>query len=343
MGGESCCSDGRSGGCCSCTAAASCRSRSRACPEPPARWSRTSNRAPLTYGHRFLATAAGRADRSRSGASRNITRGWPSISSCSITPSAAIASGAISRCTPAVSAAGSRCKDHGSLIEEVADLVEYPGVVAGFFDRAFLQLPEEVLSTTLVHHQHFFPVVDEKGNLKEAFLAVVNTQPSDERLIAKNAERVVAARLRDATFFWESDRRIPLEIAPRPPAHRAVPQEAGQLSRQGRTNRAACRLDRPRGPSAVLTSRSAPQRAAKLAKVDLTTDMVFEFPELQGAMGGIYAREEGQPEDVWKAIYHHYLPIGGRTGCAAVAHAARRQRSRGRPCRWRTSSTPSPA
>ena len=102
-------------------------------------------------------------------------------------------------------------KEHSSLIDEVADLVEYPGVVAGFYDRGFLSLPHEVLTTTLVHHQHYFPVVTAAGELKEAFLAVVNTQPSDERLIAKNAERVVTARLRDAKFFWESDQKTPLE------------------------------------------------------------------------------------------------------------------------------------
>src|SRR5687767_3330715 len=101
--------------------------------------------------------------------------------------------------------------EHAALIEEVADLVEYPGVVAGFYDAAFLSLPAEVLATTLVHHQHYFPVVNDAGELKEAFLAVVNTQPDDERLIAKNAARVVTARLRDATFFWESDRAAPLE------------------------------------------------------------------------------------------------------------------------------------
>src|SRR4051794_26746983 len=101
-------------------------------------------------------------------------------------------------------------KEHSALIEEVADLVEFPGVVAGFYNREFLALPHEVLTTTLVHHQHYFPVVTATGELKEAFLAVVNTQPSDERLIAKNAERVVTARLRDAKFFWETDRKTKL-------------------------------------------------------------------------------------------------------------------------------------
>src|SRR6188474_1251744 len=101
-------------------------------------------------------------------------------------------------------------REHATLLDEVADLVEYPGVVAGFFERAFLDLPQEVLTTTLVHHQHYFPVLNDQAQLKEAFLAVVNTQPSDERLIAKNAERVVTARLRDAKFFWDTDRRTKL-------------------------------------------------------------------------------------------------------------------------------------
>jgi glycyl-tRNA synthetase beta chain len=212
----------------------------------------------------------------------------------------------------------------------VADLVEYPGVVAGFFDPAFLGLPQEVLSTTLVHHQHWFPVVSERGDLKEAFLAVVNTQPPDERRIAKNAERVVTARLRDAKFFWDTDRKTSLESrldrlhtvvfhkklgSYRDKAER-IESLAGWIAREvfGREEDA---------PHAA--------KAARLAKADLTTDMVFEFPELQGTMGGIYAREEGLPEQVWKAIYYQYLPIGVETdapptreqlGAAAVSWAA---------------------
>ena len=134
-------------------------------------------------------------------------------------------------------------KEHAALVEEVADLVEFPAVVAGFFDAAFLVLPEEVLSTTLVHHQHWFPVLTESGAIKEAFLAVVNTQPADERMIAKNAERVVAARLRDAKFFWEADRKHDARVAARPSAHRALSQEARQLSRQVGAHREAGRVD----------------------------------------------------------------------------------------------------
>jgi glycyl-tRNA synthetase beta chain len=221
-------------------------------------------------------------------------------------------------------------RDHAALIDEVADLVEYPGVVAGFFDRAFLALPHEVLITTLVHHQHFFPVTDEQGELKEAFLAVVNTSPSDERPIARNAERVVTARLRDANFFWDADRRTTLE-------HRL--ERLGTVvfhKKLGSYRDKAERIERLAGLIAgdVFASPAVAADAAKagrLAKADLTTDMVFEFPELQGAMGGIYAREEGQPESVWKAIYYQYLPIGveadapptrAQLGAAAVTWAA---------------------
>jgi len=97
------------------------------------------------------------------------------------------------------------------LLHEVPDLVEYPSVIAGTFAHEFLQLPEEVLTTTLIHHQHYFPVEGDDGKLKNAFLAVINTEPDNERTIARNAERVVTARLRDASFFWKADRKATLE------------------------------------------------------------------------------------------------------------------------------------
>lgn len=221
-------------------------------------------------------------------------------------------------------------KEHAALIEEVADLVEFPGVVAGFYDPSFLELPREVLTTTLVHHQHYFPVTTETGELKEAFLAVVNTQPADERVIAKNAERVVTARLRDAKFFWEADRRNPLEsrldrlhtvaFHKKAGSYRDKAERVEQLARWV-ASEAFGRPDAAHDAAA----------AAKLAKADLTTDMVFEFPELQGTMGGVYAKAEGLPETVWKAIYFHYLPIGveadappsrDQLGGAAVTWAA---------------------
>jgi glycyl-tRNA synthetase beta chain len=223
-------------------------------------------------------------------------------------------------------------KEHASLIEEVSDLVEYPAVVAGFFDPSFLSLPHEVLVTTLVHHQHFFPVVNDRGALKEAFLAVVNTQPQDERLIAKNTERVVTARLRDAKFFWDADRRVPLEsrmarlhtvlFHKKLGSYRDKAERIERLAERIAADGAAFARPDAAGDAGV---------AARLAKADLTSDMVFEFPELQGTMGGIYAREQGLPEQTWKAIYFHYLPLAveadaapskEQLGTAAVAWAA---------------------
>src|SRR5687767_6641115 len=98
-----------------------------------------------------------------------------------------------------------------SLLQEVPDLVEYPSVVAGHYPVEFLDLPEEVLTTTMIHHQHYFPVVDEEGKLKPAFLAVINMQVDKPEVIARNSERVLTARLRDARFFWDEDRKATLE------------------------------------------------------------------------------------------------------------------------------------
>ena len=217
-------------------------------------------------------------------------------------------------------------REHAALLDEVADLVEYPGRRRRLLRPRFLELPHEVLTTTLVHHQHYFPVVTDKGELKEAFLAVVNTQPSDERLIAKNAERVVTARLRDAKFFWDADRKTKLEDRARPAAHRGLPQEAAeQLSRQGGAASRSSRAGSRRRLSVSLRrsgrTADAAATAARLAKADLVTDMVFEFPELQGTMGGVYAREEGLPEQVWKAIYYQYLPQGVEADAPPLARS----------------------
>jgi glycyl-tRNA synthetase beta chain len=202
---------------------------------------------------------------------------------------------------------------HGGsgLLEEVPDLVEYPAVIAGTFASEFTDvLPAEVLTTTLIHHQHYFPIEDEDGQLKPAFLAVINIEPENERTIARNAERVVAARLRDAKFFWEADRRTTLESRIDRLSTLLFHKKLGTYQdKAGRMERLAAWIARDRfgvsEESAALAG-----HAARLAKADLTTDMVREFTELQGTMGGIYAREEGLPEEVWKAIYFHYLPVG---------------------------------
>jgi len=197
-----------------------------------------------------------------------------------------------------------------ALLDEVPDLIEYPSVVAGAFGADFLQLPEEVLATTLIHHQHYFPVAGPHGKLLPAFLAVTNTQPGNERNIATNMERVVSARLRDARFFWDTDRTIGLE--PRLVRldtvlfHKAL----GSYGDKAKRIEALARWIATDVFKQDTTVADEAARAAKLCKADLATDMVGEFPELQGVMGGVYARESGEPEAVWKAMYHHYGPIG---------------------------------
>ncbi len=196
-----------------------------------------------------------------------------------------------------------------SLLDEVPDLVEYPSVVAGRFPEEFLALPEEVLKTTMIHHQHYFPVAAGDGRLTEHFLAVTNVPKDNVPAIARNSERVLVARLRDARFFWEADRGAPLDSRlDRLDTLRFHAKLGSYLDKARRIEKLAAAVagDAFGAPAAV----GHAARAARLAKADLTTDMVGEFPELQGIMGGIYAREDGEPEEVWRAVYHHYLPIG---------------------------------
>jgi glycyl-tRNA synthetase beta chain len=196
-----------------------------------------------------------------------------------------------------------------SLLDEVPDLVEYPSVVTGHFPKEFLELPDEVLKTTMIHHQHYFPVVTRRGRLTEHFLAVTNTPRDNVRVIAHNSERVLIARLRDARFFWEADRRAPLSSRlDRLDTLRFHRKLGSYLAKARRLEQLAGRVASEAFEVDEQSSHAA--RAALLAKADLATDMVGEFPELQGVMGGIYAREDGEPEEVWRAIYHHYLPIG---------------------------------
>jgi glycyl-tRNA synthetase beta chain len=217
-----------------------------------------------------------------------------------------------------------------SLLQEVPDLVEYPSVVAGHFPVEFLDLPEEVLTTTMIHHQHYFPVVDDEGNLKPAFLAVTNMQSEKPEIISRNSERVLTARLRDARFFYDEDRKSSLESRLDRLSTILFHKKLGTY--REKADRVAVlaqwiAVEALRRPDVA----AAAEQAGRLAKADLATDIVRELTELQGTMGGIYAREEGLSEEVWKAIYFHYLPIGveadappskQQLGTAAVTWAA---------------------
>jgi glycyl-tRNA synthetase beta chain len=217
-----------------------------------------------------------------------------------------------------------------SLLDEVPDLVEWPAVVGGRFPEEFLALPEEVLTTTMIHHQHYVPVVDAEGRLTSGFLAVTNIDVDAPEVVARNSERVLTARLRDASFFWVEDRRQPLaDRVPRLATvtfHKKLGSYAEKAERVGALAEWIA-VEALGQPDAGADAR----RAGHLSKADLATDMVKELTELQGTMGGIYAREDGLPEPVWKAIYHHYLPVGveaeaapsrATLGTAAITWAA---------------------
>jgi glycyl-tRNA synthetase beta chain len=194
-----------------------------------------------------------------------------------------------------------------TLLAEVPDLVEYPSVVSGTFPEEFLSLPEEVLTTTMIHHQHFFPVLSDQHKLLPVFLAVLNMEPEKPELIARNLERVLTARLRDARFFWESDRQKPLaDLVERLDTvlfHKKLGSYRAKAERVARLARWITEEVFGRPDLAAHA-----ETAGRLSKADLATDMVRELTDLQGTVGGIYARDDGQPEEVWRAIAYHYLP-----------------------------------
>ena len=265
--------------------------------------------AAFTYGHRFLTTSgrAGRAVKVRAFEDYEARLAEHFVILNRQERHDRIARGLEAKARSLGGRVGGAAFHHSTLLEEVPDLIEYPTVMAGTFSFEFLLLPEEVLTTTMIHHQHNFPVVDDTGRLKAAFLAVTNTDAANEKIVSRNYERVLAARLRDAGFFWDADRKVPLEDRlPRLRTIRFHRKLGSYLEKSERIER----LSRWIAAEALASPHAAEAaaNAGRLAKADLATEMVGELTELQGVMGGIYAREEGQREPVWKAIYYHYLP-----------------------------------
>ncbi|MBI3939792.1 MAG: glycine--tRNA ligase subunit beta [Acidobacteria bacterium] len=199
-----------------------------------------------------------------------------------------------------------RALPDADLLDEVVHLVEYPGVLLGDFDARFLDLPAEVLVTVLRKHQKYFAVVDGAGKIQPCFLTVLNTAVTAPDGIRRGHSRVLRARLEDALFYREFDGRRAL--ADRVPllAQVLFQQNLGSYQdKLGRLDKLALYLAAETG----LEKTEDLQTAVRLCKTDLTTEMVKEFTELQGVVGGLYARDQGYPEAVWKAIYQHYQPI----------------------------------
>ena len=194
--------------------------------------------------------------------------------------------------------------DDDALLDEVTALVERPNVLIGQFEEAFLEVPQECLILTMKANQKYFPLLDSAGKLTNKFLIVSNIRPADPSNVVSGNERVVRPRLADAKFFFDQDRKKPLES--RVPGLAKVVYH-NKLGTQGERVQRVAQIART---IAVLLGDNpdAVGRAAYLTKADLLTDMVGEFPELQGTMGRYYALNDGEPIEIADAIEDHYKP-----------------------------------
>ncbi|MEJ0012261.1 MAG: glycine--tRNA ligase subunit beta [Bauldia sp.] len=204
-------------------------------------------------------------------------------------------------------AAGLTLVEDEALLEEVAGLVEWPVVLMGSFDPAFLAIPPEVIRTTIRANQKCFVLRDANGDLAPRFILVANIEASDggEAIVAGN-ERVIRARLSDARYFWETDLKTKLED--RLPKLDAIVFHE-RLGTQGERVQRIAKLAKEIAPLVGADPAKA-ERAARLAKADLVTEMVGEFPELQGLMGKYYAQAQKEDASVAIAIEDHYKPLG---------------------------------
>jgi glycyl-tRNA synthetase beta chain len=207
------------------------------------------------------------------------------------------------------SEAGARVHPDPRLVAEHVELVEWPGLICGSFEERYLDLPPEVVITTLRHHQKCLILESgDDGGLEKAFIAVIDRKDDPEELIRQGNEWVIGARLADAGFFFGEDRKKRLEdLVPelgRLEFHRVLGSLADKATRVGEL---AVKIADAVGAE---VDREVLRSAALLAKADLLTHMVGEFPELQGIMGGHYLRLEGASEDLWTAVRDHYTPVG---------------------------------
>jgi len=208
---------------------------------------------------------------------------------------------------------GLTLKDDPGLLDEVTGLVEWPVVHIGSIEDQFMELPPEVLTTSMRSHQKYFACEDKDGALANRFIVVANTETKDggTQVVAGN-ERVLRARLSDAKFFWDQDRAVKLETRVDALKDRVFHAKLGTLLEKiDRVEELAAEISNAvDGANAALV-----KRAARLAKADLSTGMVAEFPDLQGLMGRYYAVADGEDAAVCDAISEHYSPVGPNDTC----------------------------
>ena len=217
-------------------------------------------------------------------------------------------------------------EDHG-LVDKLTQLTEWPSVLMGGFEPEFLALPEEVLVTVMRDHQSYFAIEDQGGKLAPHFLAVLNTEAdaAGMEVIRHGNERVLKARFNDARFFWEFDQRVPLVERVKLLEHVTFQKDLGSYAKK--TERVRELIHRWSTIMAV-PGRNLPMdfntvlEAANLSKADLTTELVKEFTELQGVVGGLYARAQGYSAAVSDAIYDQYKPESMEDGVPRTAEGA---------------------
>ena len=207
---------------------------------------------------------------------------------------------------------GLRIHEDANLMNLVNYLNEYPSAILGGFDPSFLELPQEILITVMRDHQKYFALERKDGRLAPNFLAVINLGKDKTGVIRAGHERVLRARFADARFFWETDQKC--RLADQLPKLAAVTyqEKLGSYAEKVERMRDLARwLSEQWFASGIPhASVAAADRAAELSKCDLVTEMVREFTELQGVVGGLYAKSQGEPEEVAWAVYDHYKPFG---------------------------------
>ncbi len=208
---------------------------------------------------------------------------------------------------------GARWREDHDLVEQVTHLTEWPTVLSGNFQPEFLALPQEVLVTVMRDHQKYFAIEDPQGALADHFLAVLNTAVDAQgtAIVRHGNERVLRARFNDARFFWNYDQKIPLHDRLEKLKTVTFQRDLGSYFNKTESNRLMAR-EVATGVAAqgIVVDHAALEQAVLLAKTDLTTELVKEFTELQGIVGGLYARAQGLGEPVAQAIYSQYMPAG---------------------------------
>lgn len=211
----------------------------------------------------------------------------------------------------AAHAAGGEADVDEALLGEVASLVEWPVPVTGTFDRRFLDVPAEALVAVMKDHQKYFPVYDTRGRLQPLFITISNIDSEQPDIVRAGNERVIEPRLADAEFFWQQDLKSDPDALNTGLASMTYHPKLGSVGDRVARMRAvvqalAGQLDHE--PATRVRISPDIDTAARYCKFDLLTQMVGEFPELQGIMGGHYLRAHGRPEAVWRAVREHYLP-----------------------------------